>query len=73
MPAEIAQSSAANFHEKQIMDLRMGYVLGGGSGPRAAAMMTSRQLLCQKHCHLLLSEEMWFILNYIQQGTTSFL
>lgn len=37
MPVGMAQSSAADFHEQKIMDLRMGHVLGGGSGPSVAA------------------------------------
>lgn len=37
MPAGMAQSSAADFHEQKIMDLRKGHELGGGSGPSEAA------------------------------------
>lgn len=55
------------------MDLRMGYVLGGGSGPSAAAMVTFPDSSSARNSHLLLSEEMRFILNYIQQSMTSFL
>lgn len=74
MPAQMAQSSAADFHEQKIMDLRMGYVLGNESGPSVTAhWLFQRRKHWQKHCHLLLSEEMGLILNYIQQGMTSFL
>lgn len=37
MPEELAQSSAAEFHEQKMIDLRMGHGLSGGSGLTVAA------------------------------------